>query len=251
MQWSIEQLASLPREGGFRLRGQQVTRLETFVDAAFAFALTLLVIFFETLPTSYDELREALRRVPTFVLCFVLLAMFWSAHNRWSRRYGLDDFGSLAWSMGLVLVMLVYVYPLRMVISSGLWLATGGFVPTELVLGGEDAVYDLLWAFIIYGFGFGAMAMMIWLLYRHALRRADPLGLDAFERHETGTEAGIHAIMAGSAAVSIAIALILLAVPPEAFSYALAGLPMFAYPALAIVIPAYATWRGRRSPAAP
>src|SRR5690606_24262030 len=156
MQWSVDQLASLPREDGFRLRGQQVTRLETFVDAAFAFALTLLVIFFETLPTTYDEPSEALRRVPTFMMCFVLLAMFWAAHNRWSRRFGLDDMASTIWSLGLVLVMLVYVYPLRMVVSSGLWLASGGFVPTELVLTGPGAVYDLLWAFIIYGVGFGA-----------------------------------------------------------------------------------------------
>src|SRR5690606_37047587 len=138
-------------EDGFRLRGQQVTRLETFVDAAFAFALTLLVIFFETLPTTFDELREALRRLPTFALCFVLLALFWSAHNRWSRRFGLDDNATTVWSLGLVLVMLVYVYPLRMVVSSGLWLATGGFVPTELVISGPGAFVDLQWAFIIYG----------------------------------------------------------------------------------------------------
>jgi len=251
MQWSVQQLAALPREDGFRLRGQQVTRLETFVDAAFAFALTLLVIFFETLPTTYDELREALRRVPTFVLCFVLLAMFWSAHNRWSRRFGLDDFASTVWSLGLVLVMLVYVYPLRMVVSSGLWLATGGFVPTELVLTGPDAPYDLLWAFIIYGFGFGAMSSLLWLLNRHALRRADALGLDAFERHEAGTETGIQAILTISAAVSIGGSFALLALPRESFTYLLSGLPMFAYPALGIAIPAYDKWRERRRPEMP
>lgn len=249
MQWTVEQLAQLPREGGFRLRGQQVTRLETFVDAAFAFALTLLVIFFETLPTTYDELREALRRVPTFVACFVLLALFWSAHNRWSRRFGLDDAASTVWSLGLVLVMLVYVYPLRMVVSSGLWLMTGGFVPTELVLAGPGAVYDLLWAFIIYGFGFGGLATLVWLLNRQALRRADDLRLDAFERHETGTEAGVQAILAGSAAVSIATASALLAFPPERFTYFTSGLPMFAYPLLGIAVPLYGKWRERTRPA--
>ena len=251
MQWSVEQLAGLPREDGFRLRGQQVTRLETFVDAAFAFALTLLVIFFETLPTTYDELREALRRVPTFVLCFVLLAMFWSAHNRWSRRFGLDDFASTVWLLGLVLVMLVYVYPLRMVVSSGLWLATGGFVPTELVLTGPSAPYDLMWAFIIYGFGFGAMAFLLWLLNRHALRCADALGLDAFERHEAGTEKGVQAILATSAAVSIGASFALLAMPRESFTYLLSSLPMFAYPALGIAIPVYGKWRERRRPEMP
>lgn len=251
MQWSVDQLASLPREDGFRVRGQQVTRLETFVDAAFAFALTLLVIFFETLPTTYDELREALRRVPTFMACFVLLAMFWSAHNRWSRRFGLDDMASTVWSLGLVLVMLVYVYPLRMVVSSGLWLISGGYVPTELVLTGPDAVYDLLWAFIIYGVGFGAMALLLCLLNRHALRRAGSLGLDAGERHDLRTEIGVQGILAASAAISILASAALLWVPREQFSFLLSGLPMFVYPLLGIVVPVYGTRRKRLRPEEP
>jgi len=38
------ELDALPRLGGFRLRGIAMTRLETFIDAAFAFAITMLVI---------------------------------------------------------------------------------------------------------------------------------------------------------------------------------------------------------------
>jgi hypothetical protein len=37
-----ENLDALPRLGGFRLRGLEMNRLETFIDAAFAFAVTLL-----------------------------------------------------------------------------------------------------------------------------------------------------------------------------------------------------------------
>jgi hypothetical protein len=37
-------LDALPRLNGFRLRGLEMTRLEAFVDAAFAFAVTMLVI---------------------------------------------------------------------------------------------------------------------------------------------------------------------------------------------------------------
>ncbi len=36
-------LDSLPRLKGFRLRGMEMTRLETFIDAAFAFAVTILI----------------------------------------------------------------------------------------------------------------------------------------------------------------------------------------------------------------
>ena len=60
-------LSKLPVEGGVRLRGEQVTRLETFVDAAFAFAMTLLVVSFDAMPESFSELYDALRRLPAFL----------------------------------------------------------------------------------------------------------------------------------------------------------------------------------------
>ena len=43
-------LDGLPRLNGFRLRGMQMTRLETFIDAAFAFAITMLVIAAQQIP---------------------------------------------------------------------------------------------------------------------------------------------------------------------------------------------------------
>jgi hypothetical protein len=36
--------AAAQEPGGFRLRGREVTRLESFSDAVFAFAVTLLVV---------------------------------------------------------------------------------------------------------------------------------------------------------------------------------------------------------------
>ena len=43
-------------------RGDKVTRLEAFVDAAFAFAVTLLVISGDQTPTSIDMLQQALKQ---------------------------------------------------------------------------------------------------------------------------------------------------------------------------------------------
>ena len=232
-------LAQLPRESGFRLRGQSVTRLETFVDAAFAFALTLLVIAGDTLPDSFGELREALRRTPVFVACFVLIAMFWAAHNRWSRRYGLEDTRSTVLSLAFVLAVLVYVYPLRMVIASGLHVMTGGFVPSDLTMDAGNINYDLQTAFIVYGLGFGVMAVLLVMLNLHALRRADELQLDAVERAETRGEIAIMAMLAGAAALSIGAAgvLLWLDVRPGFF---VSGLPMYAYMLLGVCIPWYA-----------
>lgn len=241
-------LSHLPIEQGFRLRGQQVTRLETFVDAAFAFSLTLLVIFFNELPDTVAELREALRRAPTFAACFVLLALFWSAHNRWSRRFGLEDARATVLSLAFVLVVLVYVYPLRMVTSSALSL-TGGWVPSELGMDPAHWLVDLQTAFMVYGAGFGLLSWLLWRLNAHALRQAHALGLDAAERHEATSEIGVHAIMAATAAASLLLSLAILAFPPsQRWAGFVVGLPMWSYAAMGVALPLYRHRRDRRQP---
>lgn len=239
-------LAGLPRENGFRLRGQSVTRLETFVDAAFAFALTLLVIAGDDLPGSFAELREALRRTPVFVFCFILIAMFWSGHNRWSRRFGLEDARSTVLSMAFVLAVLVYVYPLRMVIASGLHFMTGGFVPADMTFGREHVMYDLQTAFIIYGLGFTVLAAILLLLNRHALARAADLQLDALEQVETRGEITIQAMLAGTGLLSVALAAWLLRYDDPFAAPVTPGLPMYAYMVLGVAIPVYASGVERR-----
>ena len=57
MSYSPEQLASMPVRDGFRQRGEDMTRLETFTDAAFAFAVTLLVVGGgDSIPSDFDEM---------------------------------------------------------------------------------------------------------------------------------------------------------------------------------------------------
>lgn len=234
-------------EPGFRQRGQQVTRLETFVDAAFAFSLTLLVIFHNELPDTVAELRAALRRVPTFAICFVLLALFWNAHNRWSRRFGLEDAKSTVLSLAFVLVVLVYVYPLRMVTSSGLFMLTGGWVPSELGIDRADWLLDLQTAFMVYALGFGLLSWILWRLNAHALRHADALALDARERYTTATEIGVYRIMAGAAAVSLLLSLAIITWPPQHLIGLIVSLPMWAYAVMGGVLGFYSASRERRA----
>ena len=93
-----------------------MTRLETFVDAAFAFAITLLVVGGgDNIPANYQQFIHAMQQVPAFGLCFASLAFFWYAHYTWSRRFGLEDTPSTVLSLLLIFVILIFVYPLKAV----------------------------------------------------------------------------------------------------------------------------------------
>ena len=96
-----ENLDSLPRLKGFRLRGLEMTRLETFIDAAFAFAISMLVIAAQQIPDNIQTLLAAFKNVPTFVCSIAVLGIFWRGHWLWSRRYGLEDGASIliSWAM--------------------------------------------------------------------------------------------------------------------------------------------------------
>ena len=55
---SREFIDSCRREEGRIIRGDNMTRIETFVDAAFAFAFTMLVISIDEIPKSPPELFD-------------------------------------------------------------------------------------------------------------------------------------------------------------------------------------------------
>jgi uncharacterized membrane protein len=77
--------AGLHVEPDFRPRAREITRLEGFSDAVFAFALTLLVVSLEV-PETYAELMHAMRGFLSFGICFALLANVWHNHCRFFRR---------------------------------------------------------------------------------------------------------------------------------------------------------------------
>ncbi len=230
-------LDELPAKSGFRLRGLGMTRIEVFTDAAFAFALTLLVVSLD-IPTGYDELVTVLQGVPAFALSAVLLMVFWAGHHTWSRRYGLDDALTIILSCLLVFTVLVYVYPLRFVfMAMTVWLAQvfGLPITSELISIGASQINKL---FIVYGVGFVAMCTSIVLLNLHAWRLRDSLQLSELERYDTRSEIGAWVIVGSAGVLSIVLAL---ATPPS-----WAGLPGFAYMLLSVVMPVYGTMTGRR-----
>src|SRR5712671_818089 len=124
----------LPQLRGFRLRGMEMTRLETFIDAAFAFAISMLVIAAQQIPDNIQALLAAFKNVPTFVCSIAVLGIFWRGHWLWSRRYGLEDGVSIFISWAMIVTILIFIYPLKAIFGAMWFLLSGGRVGHTLGL---------------------------------------------------------------------------------------------------------------------
>src|SRR5712664_4200845 len=91
---------------------REVSRVEGFRDAVFAFAITLLVVSLEV-PKTFHELMATVRAFPTFAVCFALLFQVWWRHYRFFRKYDLEDSYVIVLTGVLLFVVLFYVYPLK------------------------------------------------------------------------------------------------------------------------------------------
>jgi uncharacterized membrane protein len=172
-------LDALPRLGGFRLRGIAMTRLETFIDAAFAFAITMLVIAAQQIPDDIKTLLTAFKNVPAFVASIVVIGIFWRGHWLWSRRYGLEDGVSIFISWAMIVTILIYIYPLKAVFSAMWFLLSGGRVGHTL---GPHSESDERALFALFALGFIAIALEMVLLNLRAWQLREPLRLNAIEK---------------------------------------------------------------------
>lgn len=180
---------------GFRLRGAgEMGRIEAFCDAVFAFAVTLLIVSLEV-PKTFNELTEMMRGFIAFAISFAMLFQVWVEHNKYFRRYGLQD-NFTVWISGLLLfVILFYVYPLKF-----LWTLTINAFLGNLGIheGGRAAqmieASQVPDAFAIFGAGFAAVFLIFVLLYLYAYRKRRELDLNEIELHDTREKLQEHGI---------------------------------------------------------
>jgi uncharacterized membrane protein len=179
-------LDELPRLNGFRLRGLDMTRLETFIDAAFAFSITMLVIAGSQVPDDVEALLRAFRNVPTFICSIAVLGIYWRGHWLWSRRYGLEDGVSILISWSMIVTILIFIYPLKAIFGAMWYLLSNGQVGQRFSLHTTETQARTIFA--IYALALIALSAEILLLNLRAWQLREPLRLNARERLMTGGE---------------------------------------------------------------
>lgn len=170
---------------GFRWRSHEITRVEGFSDAVFGFAVTLLIVSLEV-PRTSGELLETMRGFGAFVVTFIILAGMWHAQFTFFRRYGLEDRITVTLNLVLLFTVLFFVYPLKFLFSAiftdmRLRQTVHTAHGIEMVVRPEHR--PLIYA--IFGAGFVAVFFVFLLLYRHAYKQREALGLNEFETYET------------------------------------------------------------------
>lgn len=227
-------LDELPRLNGFRLRGIAMTRLETFIDAAFAFAVTMVVIAADRLPDDIVTLLAAFKNVPAFIASVVVLGIFWRGHWLWSRRYGLEDGVSRFISWALLVTVLIYIYPLKALFGSMFYLISDGKLGLALGVRTELQARTLL---AIYAVGFTAIAAEILMLHWRAWQLREPLRLNDREQMLTRAEIAGWSMPLSVGLVALVLALTL---PPRYIFWS-----GWIYFTMAILVPAQKWLRER------
>lgn len=138
-------------------------RIDAFTDAAFAFAVSLMVVGAGGAAPDYAGLVLIMKTVPSFAIGFAIIAMFWIAHVRWRGFRGEGDWRSALLTVLLVFAVLVYVHPLRAMSSSF----------AAFLSGRADDGGSLGGMFMIYGIGFTVMAAITCALFFDARRNPE------------------------------------------------------------------------------
>jgi uncharacterized membrane protein len=216
-------ISSCRIEHGYRLRGENMTRIEVFVDAAFAFAVTMLVISIDEIPANVPELIEASKQIPAFVVSVSLLMWIWQTHSIWSKRFGLEDVQTILISVLLIILVLVFIYPLKIMAMGMFAWVTQGFLPSDFDI---NTWGELRFLFIYFAGVFTLFFLLFVWMTRHTLALHESLKLSTSEIYNLTTELYIRYSLIGVGVLGLLISLVLpdRFIPFAGFVYAGIGL---------------------------
>ena len=180
----------------------------------------MLVISFDAIPTSFDEMVEAIKNIPAFIASIIQLMWIWHTHNVWSKRFGLDTTYTVVLSVALLMVVLIYIYPLRIMMAGLFGWLTNEYLPPNFALESWDQLRDM---FVFLSIGFMCLCLIFVLMYRHAANMSDMLRLSELELHTSRTFQYMWLSAAAIGLVQIILALTLAPtmVPFAGFAFAL------------------------------
>ncbi len=171
----------LDHDPDFEWRGQNVTRIENLSDIVFALALGMLLLTGAP-PQTFSELVHFLMSIIPVTASFLILFLIWNSHFVFFRRYGLADNTIVVINSALLLMVLFTAYPLRFIFDSLFWfiygMSTGDY--TQL-LDTEMNFTNSGYSMAFFGAGYSVIYALLSLMYGHANRKADPIGLSPHE----------------------------------------------------------------------
>lgn len=218
-----------PSGSSFRVRGEEIQRIEGFSDAVFGFTVTLLVVSLEV-PKTFGELLDTMHDFFAFGVGFALLVSIWYWQYLFFRRFNLRDNFTIVLNAILLFVVLFYAYPLKFLWKLVFDNILSYPIPEDTVTASQET-----FIMVIYGAGFIAVNGVLALLYWHAYRQREALELSAVEEFDTITVTQNYLLNVLVGVISIFISL-------TTNSIALAGYSYFLIP---IVIGIYRGYRGR------
>ncbi|HVS91869.1 MAG TPA: TMEM175 family protein [Mucilaginibacter sp.] len=186
----FRQKAAKFKKSTIRWRSHEPTRLETFSDAVFAFAVTLVIVSLEV-PKTFNELFETMKGFLAFGACFAILFLIWNNQNIFFRRYGLTDAWTTTLNGFLLFLVLTYTYPLKFLFTlvfSGNNVTDHGEHITMIT---DDQVPTLMY---VYDIGYMLIYLLFYLMYKHAIKYAERIELTPFELFETRSQMYINLI---------------------------------------------------------
>ena len=163
------------------MRGEAMSRVETFVAAAFAFAVTMIMFSIGNIPTNMDAFLISVKNIPSFLASCAVILWIWHSHANWSRWFGLEDGRTIFFSGTLISIVLIYIYPLRLMMQGLFYNISGHYLPFELEI---TAYWHLRFLFIFYALGFILLCANFYFLYRYARSKSEKLALSEYELFE-------------------------------------------------------------------
>lgn len=217
----------------FRFRGEEPGRLENFSDAVFALAITLLLIS-TTPPANFDQIKRFAYELFPFLACIALIMLIWYEHFIFFLRYGMRNRKMILLNTLFLVIVLFYVYPLKFLTKLIILGPVAYVMNEESILAEIQSMInreDMGQLMIIYGVGAIGVFLVLMLMYRYALQKAEELELNEIEIFDTKTSIRTNLLMASVPAVSVILALIFinswLAGPISGFAYFLYTPVMF------------------------